>query len=125
MQDFVADCSETLTQQTKANEHDQIRPRVEYRGAFNVAKTNTAEIFSDNFARLSKVADKVTIVRSVVGKIPDHAQATYHLFTGYTPTTVIDYPQMGSVISQAYGPRKNLRICGCAHKSCRRTNPKR
>lgn len=81
---------------------------VEYRGAFNVTKTNTGEIFSENFTRLSKVADKLTIVRSVVGKIPDHAQATYHLFTGYTPTTVIDYPQMGSVISQAFGPRNNM-----------------
>lgn len=81
---------------------------VEYRGAFNVAKTNTGEIFSENFTRLAKVADKLTIVRSVVGKIPDHALATYHLFTGYTPTTVIDYPQMGCVVSQAYGPRKNL-----------------
>lgn len=81
---------------------------VEYRGAFNIAKTNTGEIFSENFSRLSKIADKLTIVRSVVGKIPDHGQATYHLFTGYTPTTVIDYPQMGAVISQAFGPRHEM-----------------
>lgn len=81
---------------------------VEYRGAFNVAKTNTGEIFSENFTRTAKIADKLTVVRSVVGKIPDHAQATYHLFTGYTPTTVIDYPQMGSVISQAFGPKQNM-----------------
>ena len=38
----------------------------------------------------NKIADKLTIVRSVTGKIPDHQQATYHLYTGYTPTTVID-----------------------------------
>lgn len=80
----------------------------EYRGAFGVAKTNTGEVFSDNFARLAKVADKLTIVRSVVGKIPDHQQATYHLFTGYTPTTVIDYPQMGSVVSHLFGSRKEM-----------------
>ena len=46
--------------------------------------------------RLAGIADKLTVVRSVVGKIPDHGQASYHLFTGYTPSTVIDYPQMGS-----------------------------
>ncbi|HQW29135.1 MAG TPA: DUF1501 domain-containing protein [Verrucomicrobiales bacterium] len=80
----------------------------EYRGAFGVAKTNTGEIFSENFARLSQIADKLTIVRSVVGKIPDHQQATYHLFTGYTPTTVIDYPQMGSVVSHLFGSRKDM-----------------
>jgi hypothetical protein len=80
----------------------------EYRGAFGVAKTNTGELFSDNFSRLAKVADKLTIVRSVVGKIPDHQQATYHLFTGYTPTTVIDYPQMGSVVSHLFGTRRGM-----------------
>ena len=80
----------------------------EYRGAFGVAKTNTGEVFSDNFSRLAKVADKLTIVRSVVGKIPDHQQATYHLFTGYTPTTVIDYPQMGSVVSHLFGARRGM-----------------
>ena len=80
----------------------------EYRGAFGVAKTNTGEVFSDNFSRLAKVADKLTIVRSVVGKIPDHQQATYHLFTGYTPTTVIDYPQMGSVVSHLLGTRRGM-----------------
>jgi hypothetical protein len=80
----------------------------EYRGAFGVAKTNTGEVFSDNLSRLAKIADKLTVVRSVVGKIPDHGLATYHLFTGYTPTTVIDYPQMGSVVSHLLGGRKGL-----------------
>ncbi len=80
----------------------------EYRGAFGVAKTVQGDIFSENFARLAKVSDKINVVRSVVGKIPDHSQATYHLFTGYTPTTVIDYPQMGSVVSHLLGQRGEL-----------------
>ncbi|WP_395741582.1 DUF1501 domain-containing protein [Prosthecobacter sp.] len=80
----------------------------EYRGGFGVVKTKTGEVFSENFTRLSKVADKLTIVRSVVGKIPDHQQATYHLYTGYTPTTVIDYPQMGSVVSHLFGVRRDM-----------------
>ncbi len=80
----------------------------EYRGAFGVTRTKTGEVISENFARVAKVADKLTIIRSVVGKIPDHGQATYHLFTGYTPTTVIDYPQMGCVVSHLFGPRKGL-----------------
>lgn len=80
----------------------------EYRGAFGIAKTNTGEIFSENFARQAKIADKLTVIRSVVGRIPDHQQASYHLFTGYTPTTVIDYPQMGSVVSHLLGVRREM-----------------
>lgn len=80
----------------------------EYRGAFGVAKTKGGDVFSENFTRLTSVADKINVVRSIVGKIPDHGQATYHLFTGYTPTTVIDYPQMGSVVSHLLGQRGEL-----------------
>src|SRR5271163_5102016 len=80
----------------------------EFRGTFGVVKTNTGEIFSENFTRLAKVADKITVVRSVVGKIPDHSIATYQIFTGYTPTTVLDYPQMGAVVSHLLGTRNGL-----------------
>ena len=81
---------------------------VEYRGSFGVTKTKNGDIFSDNFSETAKIADKVTIVRSIVGRIPDHGLATYHLFTGYTPTAVIDYPQMGSIVSHELGLRGEL-----------------
>ncbi len=80
----------------------------EYRGPFNVVKTNTGEILSENFAKTAQVADKLTILRSCNCRIPDHGQATYPLSTGYLPPTVIDYPQMGAVVSQHFGPRQNL-----------------
>jgi len=90
-------------------QHESFDPKpeapVEYRGAFGVVKTNTGEIFSDNFPMTAGIADKLTVVRTVVGKIPDHVLATYHLSTGYTPTAVIDYPSMGSIISHELGPR--------------------
>jgi hypothetical protein len=76
---------------------------VEIRGQFGVTKTKGGDLLSENFPRTAKVSDKLTVIRSMVGKIPDHGQATYHLFTGYTPTAVIDYPQMGSVISHELG----------------------
>ena len=81
---------------------------VEYRGSFGVTKTNTGEILSDNLPQTAKVADKLTVLRSVVGRIPDHNLATYHLFTGYTPTAVIDYPQMASIVAHELGPRGEL-----------------
>ncbi|MFT5131249.1 MAG: hypothetical protein ACI8W8_004885, partial [Rhodothermales bacterium] len=66
------------------------------------------DVLSENFPRTAKVADKLTVIRSLVGKIPDHGQATYHLFTGYTPTAVIDYPQMGSIVAHELGKRGEL-----------------
>ena len=80
----------------------------EYRGPFNVTKTKHGELFSEHFGRMAQIADKFTVVRSCNCRIPDHGLATYHLFTGYLPTTVIDYPQMGAVVSQHFGPRENM-----------------
>lgn len=92
--------------------HESFDPKpeapAEYRGPFGVTKTRSGEILGDKFPKVAGIADKVNIVRSVVGRIPDHALATYHLFTGYPPTTVIDYPQMGSVVSHELGQRGEL-----------------
>ena len=82
---------------------------VEYRGPFGVVKTKLpGVVFSENLVKTAEIADKITVIRSVVGKIPDHGQGSYHLFTGYTPSTVIDYPQMGCIVSHHFGQRKNL-----------------
>src|SRR5262245_9398960 len=60
--------------------HESFDPKpespVEYRGPFGVLKTRTGEIMSDQFPKTAAVADKINIVRSVVGRIPDHALAT-------------------------------------------------
>jgi hypothetical protein len=81
---------------------------IDIRGSFGVTKSKTGEILSDNFPETAKVADKVTIIRSLVGRVPDHGLATYHLFTGYPQTAVIDYPQMGSVVAHELGKRGEL-----------------
>ena len=93
-------------------QHESFDPKpeapVEYRGSFGVVKTKNGDVFSDNFPRTAAIADKISIVRTVVGKIPDHGLATYHLFKGYTPTAVIDYPAMGSIVSHELGGRGEL-----------------
>ncbi|MEZ6126690.1 MAG: DUF1501 domain-containing protein [Planctomycetaceae bacterium] len=81
---------------------------VEIRGSFGVSRTKTGDILSDNFPETAKIADRVSILRSVVGRVPDHGLATYHLFTGYPQTAVIDYPQMGAVVSHELGKRGEL-----------------
>ena len=81
---------------------------IDYRGPFGVTKTNTGDLFSDCFPETAQIADKITVIRSCHCSIPDHGQALYHLNTGYLPTTVIDYPQTGAIISKLYGPRSGM-----------------
>lgn len=81
---------------------------VDIRGSFGVGKTKTGDLLSENFPQTAKITDKLTLLRSVVGRVPDHSIATYHLFTGYPPTAVIDYPQMGSIVSHELGKRGDL-----------------
>jgi hypothetical protein len=81
---------------------------VAIRGEFGVTRTKSGDVLSDNFPETAKVLDKLTILRSVVGRVPDHGLATYNLFTGYPKTAVIDYPQMGSVVAHELGKRAEL-----------------
>jgi hypothetical protein len=82
---------------------------IEYRGPLGVVKTKIpGVVFSENLSRTAQIADKITVVRSITGHIPDHAQATYQMFTGYLPTPAIQHPSLGAVVSQNFGPRHDL-----------------
>src|SRR5580658_8983295 len=73
---------------------------IEYRGPLGVVKTKIpGVVFSENLSRTAQIADKITVVRSITGHIPDHQQATYLMFTGYLPTPAIRHPSIGSVVS--------------------------
>jgi hypothetical protein len=60
-------------------------------------------VFSQNLQQCAKVADRLTVLRGITGRIPDHGQATYHVMTGYTPTAAIQHPQMGAVVAHELG----------------------
>jgi hypothetical protein len=82
---------------------------IEYRGPLGVVKTKLpGVVFSENLSRTAQIADKITVVRSITGHIPDHQQATYLMFTGYLPTPAIRHPSIGSVVSHEFGPKNNL-----------------
>ena len=81
---------------------------VDIRGSFGVSKSKTGDWISENFPQTAKITDKLTLLRGIVGRVPDHTIATYHLFTGYPPTAVIDYPQMGSIVAHELGKRGEL-----------------
>ena len=82
---------------------------IEYRGPLGIVKTKLAGVaFSENLAKTAQIADKITVVRSLTGRIPDHAQATYQMFTGYLPSAAIQHPSMGAVVANQLGPRNDL-----------------
>jgi hypothetical protein len=82
---------------------------IEYRGPLGVVKTKIpGVVFSENLSHTAQVADKITVVRSITARIPDHAQATYQMFTGYLPTPAILHPSVGAVVSNQFGPRNDL-----------------
>jgi hypothetical protein len=82
---------------------------LEYRGPFGVVKTSVPGIvMSETMPACAAIADKMCIIRSVVGSIPDHGQAMYHMLSGYKPSPAIKHPGMGAVVSHEFGPRGGL-----------------
>ncbi|RLT10017.1 MAG: DUF1501 domain-containing protein [Planctomycetota bacterium] len=82
---------------------------LEYRGPFGVAKTNVrGVVLNENFANVAKIADKMTIIRSIAGKEADHGRASYAMFTGYRKSPAIEHPAIGAVVSHELGSKQNL-----------------
>lgn len=80
----------------------------EYRGPLGTVKTNTGERFSENLKLTAKVADKITVIRSMTHGEAAHERGTHNMMTGWRPSPAITYPSMGSVVSKEFGSRKDL-----------------
>jgi hypothetical protein len=82
---------------------------LEYRGPFKSIKTKIPGVhFSENFKETAKIADKITVCRSMTHGEAAHERGTHNMFTGYKPSPAIKFPSFGSVVSHEYGSRKNL-----------------
>lgn len=81
---------------------------IEYRGPLGTVKTNTGEYFSQYMKETAKIADKITVVRSMTHGEAAHERGTHNMMTGNRPSPALVYPSMGSVVSRLQGPRKNL-----------------
>ena len=81
----------------------------EYRGPFGTIETSIKGIkFSQNLKHTAKIADKMTIIRSMAHGEAAHERGTHNMFTGYKPSPALEYPAMGSVVAHELGPRNNL-----------------
>jgi hypothetical protein len=82
---------------------------VEYRGPMEGIKTSIDGVyFSENLKETAKIADKITVVRSMTHGEAAHERGTHSMFTGYRPSPAIQYPSIGSVVSHELGPRADL-----------------
>lgn len=81
----------------------------EYRGPFGAINTNVAGVqFGEKMTEMAKIADKVTVIRSMSHGEAAHERGTHNMFTGYRPSPAIEYPSIGSVISHELGSRNDL-----------------
>lgn len=81
----------------------------EYRGPFGTVKTKLpGVVFSENMKHLAKMADKITVIRSMSHGEAAHERGTHNMFTGYRPSPALQFPSMGSVVSHELGPKNNL-----------------
>ena len=81
----------------------------EYRGPFGAVDTALPGVqFGERFAQTAKIADKLTICRSVSHGEAAHERGVHNMFTGYRPSPALQYPSIGSVISHEFGSRNQL-----------------
>jgi len=78
----------------------------EYRGILSAIDTNLAGVqFSSHMQETAKIADKLTVVRSMTHTEVDHSRGEHSMFTGYRPSPALVYPSVGSVLAHELGPR--------------------
>lgn len=82
---------------------------IEYRGPLKSIDTALAGVrFSELLPETAKIADKITICRSMTHGEAAHERGTHNMFTGYRPSPAVQYPSIGSVVAHELGSRENL-----------------
>ncbi len=82
---------------------------IEYRGPLGTVDTVIPGVkFSQYLQNTAKIADKITVVRSMTHGEAAHERGTHNMFTGYRPSPAIKYPSLGSIVAHEKGTRNNL-----------------
>jgi hypothetical protein len=82
---------------------------LEIRGNFRPVTTKGSNVqISEHLAQTAKVADKISIVRSVTSPTAAHEIGTHYMLTGFLPLPGFAVPSYGAVASQLLGPRSAL-----------------
>ena len=82
---------------------------LEYRGDMGTVATSLPGVaFNEKLARTAKIADRITVVRSMTHGEAAHERGTHNMFTGYRPSPALTFPSFGSVVAHELGPRESL-----------------
>lgn len=82
---------------------------VEYRGPLDSIDTSIAGIkFSQYLVDTAKIANKLSVIRSMTHNEAAHERGTHNMFTGWRPSPAIQYPSIGSIVGYKLGIRNNL-----------------
>ncbi len=82
---------------------------IEYRGDMTQIQTKLdGVVFNECMKETAKIADKITVARSMTHGEAAHERGTHNMFTGYRPSPALVFPSMGSVISHELGVKNNL-----------------
>ena len=80
------------------------KPGSETGGPHKAIETKTRGSFiSEHLPRVASVSDKLSILRTIFSKDPNHDTARYLLHTGYRTDPTIDHPHLGSLIAKELG----------------------
>ncbi len=86
----------------------------EYRGEMDSIRTSlVGERFNELMVHTSKIADRLTLIRSMTHTEAAHERGTHNMITGNRPSPAIIYPSIGSVVSSELGPRTELPAYVC------------
>ena len=81
----------------------------EYRGPYGAIDTKLPGVqFGEKMPEMAKIADKITVIRSMSHGEAAHERGTHNMFTGYRPSPAVNYPSMGSVVAHEFGPKNDL-----------------
>jgi uncharacterized protein (DUF1501 family) len=65
----------------------------------------------EHLPRLAKAMNRVSVIRTLHSKDPNHPTATYLLHTSYRKAPDLEHPHVGSLIAQELGPKVELPGC--------------
>lgn len=86
----------------------------EYRGEMNSIPTSlVGERFNELMVHTAKIADRLTLIRSMTHTEAAHERGTHNMITGNRPSPAIIYPSIGSVVSSELGPKTELPAYVC------------
>src|SRR5688572_11449283 len=84
-----------------------LKPGTDTGGPFKAIKTTAPGVeICEHLPRTAKQMDKVSLVRTLHSRDPNHDTATYFLHTGYRQNPDLQYPHVGSVILEELGQGK-------------------